>query len=84
MHLRVVGASSHGRYSTGANLYLAGNSAPSVMRRLFRGRGVSATELRNRFGNRFDLVNDRPTGHIGRASNLVLSQLTLRTDQTGS
>lgn len=67
----------------GADLYLAGISNPPATWRLLGARGVTASELVDRFGTQFDLVNDRLAGTIGRASNFVLYHLRRRTTPTG-
>jgi SAM-dependent methyltransferase len=59
----------------GADFYLAGVADPPAIWRLLGARGVSAGELRHRFGADFDLVDERTAGPVGRASHFVLYHL---------
>ncbi len=59
----------------GADLYLAGISDPPATWRLLGAHGVSAAELRHRFGADFDLVDERTAGLVGRAAHFVLYHL---------
>jgi len=59
----------------GADVYLGGISDPSATWHLLGAKGVSAADLRQRFGADFDLVEERPVGPIGRTSQFVLYHL---------
>lgn len=59
------------RTRPGADFYLAGINNPPATWRLLGARGVSADELRRRFGKSFVLSEEKPLGPIGRASNFV-------------
>jgi SAM-dependent methyltransferase len=59
----------------GADLYLAGITDPPATWRLLGARGVSAGELRHRFGADFDLAEERTAGPAGRVSQFVLYHL---------
>jgi hypothetical protein len=59
----------------GADLYLAGISAPPATWRLLGAQGVSAGELRRRFGTDFDLAGERTAGPAGRAGSFVIYHL---------
>jgi SAM-dependent methyltransferase len=59
----------------GADLYLAGITDPPATWRLLGARGVSAGELRHRFGADFDLAEERTAGPAGRVSHFVLYHL---------
>jgi len=60
----------------GADLYLAGVSDPPATWRLLGARGLTAAELRSRFGADFDLVDEQAAGPVGRAGRFVLYHLT--------
>ncbi len=60
---------------TGADFYLAGIDDPPVSWRLLGARGVDAVELRRRFGEDFDLVEERSASGAGRVSRFVLYRL---------
>jgi SAM-dependent methyltransferase len=55
----------------GADLYLAGITAPPATWRLLGARGISPDDLRSRFGQQFDLVDERMAGPVGRAGSFV-------------
>jgi SAM-dependent methyltransferase len=59
----------------GADMYLAGISDPPATWRLLGAKGLSAPELRGRFGANFDLADERPASPMGRASTFVLYHL---------
>jgi len=59
----------------GADLYLAGISAPPATWRLLGAQGVSADDLRRRFGTDFDLAGERTAGPVGRAGSFVIYHL---------
>jgi SAM-dependent methyltransferase len=59
----------------GGDLYLAGISDPPATWRLLGAKGLSAPELRGRFGANFDLADERAAGPMGRASKFVLYHL---------
>lgn len=59
----------------GADLYLAGISAPPATWRLLGAQGVSADDLRQRFGTDFDLADKRTAGPAGRAGSFVIYHL---------
>ncbi len=59
----------------GGDFYLAGISDPPASWRLLRATGVSAEELRNRFGSYFELVDERAAPGAGRMSHFVLYHL---------
>jgi SAM-dependent methyltransferase len=62
----------------GADFYLAGIADPPATWRLLGARGVSAGELRHRFGADFDLADERTAGPAGRVSQFVLYHLVRR------
>jgi hypothetical protein len=62
----------------GAELYLAGISKPPASWRLLGARGLSADDLRRRFGADFDLADERTVGPVGRAGNFVFYHLVRR------
>jgi len=66
----VAAAAQHG-----ADFYLAGISDPPASWRLLRATGVSAAELRNRFGGDFELADERVVAAAGRMSHFVLYRL---------
>jgi SAM-dependent methyltransferase len=68
----------------GADLYLAGISDPPTAWRLLGARGVSAGDLRRRFGADFSLADEQPAGPAGRAGSLVLYHLIRKDPQPGS
>lgn len=59
----------------GAAFYLAGISDPPASWRLLRAQGVSAAELRDRFGGDFELADEQAVGTMGRRSQFVLYHL---------
>lgn len=59
----------------GADFYLAGIADPPATWRLLGARGVSAGELRRRFGAYFDLADEQAAGPAGRVSHFVLHHL---------
>jgi SAM-dependent methyltransferase len=59
----------------GADFYLAGIADPPATWRLLGARGVSAGELRRRFGTDFDLADERTAGPVGRVAHFVLYHL---------
>ncbi len=59
----------------GADFYLAGISDPPAAWRLLGAQGLSAAELRARFGADFDLADERAVGPMGRVSQFVLYYL---------
>jgi SAM-dependent methyltransferase len=59
----------------GADFYLAGIADPPATWRLLGARGVSAAELRRRFGADFNLADEQAAGPAGRASHFVLYHL---------
>ena len=59
----------------GGDLYLAGISHPPVSWRLLGAPGLSAGDLRRRFGADFDLVDEQTAGPVGRAGTFVLYHL---------
>ena len=59
----------------GADLYLAGIPDPPASWRLLGAQGVSATELRRRFGGAFDLAEEQAASGMGRMSHSVLYHL---------
>ena len=54
----------------GADFYLAGITHPPASWRLLGANGVDAAELRLRFGNTFDVADERSAGSIGRMRQL--------------
>ena len=65
----------------GADLYLAGISDPPATWRLIGARGVSADDLRRRFGADFSLADEQAAGPVGRAGSLVLYHLIRKDPQ---
>lgn len=62
----------------GADFYLAGVSQPPVAWRLLGAAGVSADDIRRRFGASFDLADEQKFGRIGRAPEFVRYHLVRR------
>ena len=62
----------------GADFLLAGISHPPATWRLLGAGGVTAEELRRRFGAQFDLVDGVSGGRVGRAGQLVRYHLVRR------
>jgi hypothetical protein len=62
----------------GADLYRAGISHAPPTWRLLGAQGITAAELRSRFGAAFDLVDEHAVGPIGRASHFVLLRVSAR------
>jgi cyclopropane fatty-acyl-phospholipid synthase-like methyltransferase len=58
-----------------ADFYLAGITHPPAPWRLLGASGVDAAELRLRFGNAFDVADERSAGSIGRMRKLNLYHL---------
>jgi SAM-dependent methyltransferase len=59
----------------GGDLYLAGVGDPPAAWRLLGAPGLSADDLRRRFGADFDLVDQQTAGPVGRAGKFVLYHL---------
>ena len=59
----------------GGDVYLAGVSDPPTAWRLLGASGVSADDLRRRFGADFDLIDEQTAGPVGRAGKFVLYHL---------
>jgi SAM-dependent methyltransferase len=62
----------------GADFYLAGVTRPPATWRLLGAGGVTAEELRQRFGAAFDLSDEQTSGRMGRGSTFVLYHLVRR------
>ncbi len=58
-----------------ADFYLAGLSDPPATWRLLGARGVTAGELRSRFGASFDLADEQPASPAGRVAHFALYHL---------
>jgi len=59
----------------GGDLYLAGISDPPATWRLLGAPGLSAGDVRRRFGADFDLVGEQTAGPVGRAGNFTVYHL---------
>jgi len=59
----------------GGDLYLAGVADPPATWRLLGATGLSAGELRRRFGAEFDVIDERTAGPVGRAGTFVVYHL---------
>jgi SAM-dependent methyltransferase len=59
----------------GGDLYLAGVGDPPAAWRVLGAPGLSADDLRRRFGADFDLVDGQTAGPVGRAGRFVLYHL---------
>jgi len=59
----------------GGDVFLAGVSDPPAAWRLLGASGISADDLRHRFGADFDLVDEQTAGPVGRAGKFVLYHL---------
>jgi len=62
----------------GGDLYLAGVTNPPATWRLLGARGLSARDLRRRFGPDFELADQQTAGQIGRAGTFVFYHLVRR------
>jgi SAM-dependent methyltransferase len=62
----------------GSDLYLAGVCNPPAAWRLLGAAGISAEDLRRRFGADFELVGEQKAGPVGRAGTFVLYHLVRR------
>ncbi len=62
----------------GADFYLAGVSHPPATWRLLGAGGVTAEEIRRRFGAQFDLADEVGAGRVGRATDIVRYHLVRR------
>jgi SAM-dependent methyltransferase len=62
----------------GADVYLAGVSRPPATWRLLGAGGMTAEELRRRFGAQFDVVDEVSGGRMGRAGDFVRYHLVRR------
>ena len=62
----------------GGDLYLAGVTEPPATWRLLGARGLSAGDLRRRFGPDFELADEQTAGRIGRAGTFVFYHLVRR------
>lgn len=67
----------------GADLYLAGIAHPPAAWRMIGARGVTADDLRCRFGANFDLASEQAAGPVGRASHPVLYHLIRKDPAAG-
>ena len=68
----------------GADFYLAGIADPPATWRLLGAQGVSAAELRRRFGADFDLADERTAGPAGRVPHFVLYHLVRKQATPGN
>ena len=59
----------------GGDLYLAGVADPPATWRLLGAPGLSAADLRRRFGGDFDLIDERTAGPVGRAGTFAVHHL---------
>jgi len=62
----------------GADFYLAGVPHPPATWRLLGAGGMTAEEIRRRFGAQFDLADEVGAGRVGRATDIVRYHLVRR------
>lgn len=67
----------------GGDLYLAGVGDPPAAWRLLGAPGLSADDLRRRFGADFDLADEQTAGPVGRAGKFVLYHLVRKRPAAG-